>query len=302
MPAFQGLIAAPFTPMLPDGSINLEIIPSYAESLVRNGVSGVYICGSTGESASLTLEEKKSIIHAWKASLPPELKLMANIGDTHIAHAKELMQFCHEQALAGVGVVGPYYFKPSNVEILVDYCAEIAATVPDMPFYYYHIPVLTGVDFSMIDFLALSSKRIPNLVGIKYTDENLMDFAQCVQFEGGKYEMLWGRDEILLSALVLGASGAVGSTYNYMTPLYLSLIEAMQAGNLELAQKLQYKSIDFIELLGKYGGGGTGKAFMKLCGLDCGAFRKPIFNPTEEQYLSLKADLDRLGFWAYAHK
>src|SRR5258705_9756499 len=119
-----------------------------------------------------------------------------------------------------------------------------------MPCDYYHIPVLTGCDCSMYELLQAIDGKIPNFAGIKYTHEDFMDFLSCINFENGKYDMLWGRDENMLAALALGAKGAVGSTFNYAAPLYSRLIEAFNNGDLQTAQSLQQQSIDMIRLLG----------------------------------------------------
>ena len=168
-----------------------------------------------------------------------------------------------------------------------------------MPFYYYHIPVLTGVHFSMFDLLQAVDEKISNFAGIKYTHEDFMDFQTCLHFGNGKYNMLWGRDENLLASLSIGACGAVGSTYNYAAPLYHALIDAFQQGNLEKAAHLQLQSIEMIRLLGKYGGMGTGKAFMKLIGFDCGEFRLPIKNMNANDFSSFQQDAAGLMFQSY---
>src|SRR5690606_6975979 len=108
--------------------------------------------------------------------------------------------------------------------------------------------------------------------------------------------MLWGRDENMLSALVLGAKGSVGSTYNYAAPLYYDLIDAFNKGDLSRAQKLQQDSVDMIRLLGKYGGIATGKAYMKLVGVDCGEFRLPVKNMSRESFEQFKKDVEVVGF------
>src|SRR3569833_2624906 len=123
--------------------------------------------------------------------------------------------------------------------MLAKACVEIAAVVSDMPFYYYHIPVLTGVGFDMYDLLKAVDGKVPNFAGVKYTHEDFMDFLSCMHFQNGKYDMLWGRDENMLSALVLGTKGAVGSTFNYAAPLYYDLIDAFNNGDLKKAQQLQ---------------------------------------------------------------
>lgn len=294
----NGLIAAPFTPMHSDGSLNLSLIPTYYQFLKHNKVTGAFICGSTGEGVSLTIEERKAVAEAWAECTKgdAEFSVMTLLGGTCIADCKVLAKHARDIGLYGISFTAPFYFKPADVQTLGDICAEIAAEVPDMPFYYYHIPVLTGVAFNMLDLLSAIDGKIPNFAGIKFTHEDFMDYLSCLRFQGGKYDMLWGRDENMLSALVLGAKGAVGSTYNYAAPLYNDLIKAFQRGDLSEAQKLQQDSIDMIRLLGKYGGIATGKAFMRLVGVDCGKFRLPVKNMTDEGYAAFTQDAENIGF------
>jgi N-acetylneuraminate lyase len=300
----QGLIAAPFTPMKEDGSLNLALIPKYYEMLVANGVTGAFICGSTGEGVSLTVAEKKAIAEVWASCTRsnPDFNVMTLLGGTSLSDCIDLAKHAREVGLYAVSFTAPFYFKPASVSQLAQCCKAIADEVPDMPFYYYHIPVLTGVGFPMLDLLQAVNNTIPNFAGIKYTHEDFMDFLSCLHFQGGKYDMLWGRDENMLSALVLGSKGAVGSTYNYAAPLYYDLIDAFNRGDLKKAQGLQQQSIDMIRLLGKYGGIATGKAYMKLLGLDCGKFRLPVQNMADEQFALFRQDVDSLGFETYCSR
>ena len=114
--------------------------------------------------------------------------------------------------------------------------------------------------------------------------------------------MLWGRDENMLPALSIGAKGAIGSTFNYAAPLYYNLIDAFNNNNLLLAQSLQQKSIDMIRLLGKYGGIATGKAYMKIIGLDCGEFRLPVKNMSENDFDLFKKDTEQINFSSFCSK
>ena len=300
----QGLIAAPFTSMHKDGSLNLSLIPSYYEMLKVNRVNGAFICGSTGEGVSLTLKEKKAVAEAWAACTKSDndFIVMPLLGGTCLADCKELALHAREIGLNAVSFTAPFYFKPANVEMLAQCCLEVASIVPDMPFYYYHIPVLTGVDFPMYDLLKAIDGKVPNFAGIKYTHEDFMDFLSCIHFQNGKYDMLWGRDENMLPALSLGAKASVGSTFNYAAPLYYNLIDAFNSGNLTKAQLLQQQSIDMIRLLGKYGGIATGKAYMKLIGLDCGEFRLPVKNMSNAEFELFQKDVEQLGFSKFCSK
>lgn len=300
----QGLIAAPFTPMHKDGSLNLSLIPSYYAMLKANGVKGAFICGSTGEGVSMSVTEKKSVAEAWAACAKGDADfiVMPLLGGTCLADCKELALHAREIGLNAVSFTSPFYFKPANVEMLAQCCAEVASIVPDMPFYYYHIPVLTGVGFPMFDLLKAIDGKVQNFAGIKYTHEDFMDFLSCIHFQNGKYDMLWGRDENMLPALSLGTKAAVGSTFNYAAPLYYNLIYAFHNGDLQKAQLLQQQSIDMIRLLGKYGGIATGKAYMKLICLDCGEFRLPVKNMSSAEFELFKKDTEQLGFSNFCSK
>lgn len=296
-----GLIAAPFTPMYPNGSLNLELIPAYYRLLKANANTGAFICGSTGEGVSLTLGEKMEVAEAWARATQhdEDFNVITLVGGTCLADAIQLAQHAHRHGLYAVAFTAPFYFKPANVQMLASCCQAVAEAVPEMPFYYYHIPVLTGVNFPMIDLLREVDGRIANFAGIKYTHEDFMDFLSCLHFAQGKYDLLWGRDENLLSALVLGARGGVGSTYNYAAPVYHQLMEAFHKGDLEKAQHLQQQSIDMIGLLGKYGGIATGKAYMKLVGLDCGEFRLPVKNMSPQAFEAFQQEVQALSFDSY---
>ena len=299
MQKLEGLIAAPFTPLNEEGELALEKIESLVRLYEKNNVKGAFICGSTGEGVSLTFEEKKQIITQWGKVKSEKVKALFMLGGTSMKEMQQLAVCAEEAKLDGISILCPFYFKPKSVEQLVSFCKQIADVVPTMPFYYYHIPALTGGNFSMLDFLKLAEKQIPNLAGIKYTHPNIMEFHACSRYQNGKYDLLWGIDEGLLSGLAIGAKGAVGSTYNYAAPLYNKVMEAFAAGKLEEAEDLQFKAVQMVEILVKYGGTGAGKAFMKLIGVDCGWFREPVSSPTEAEVLQMKADLEELGFFDF---
>lgn len=294
----EGLIAAPFTPFYENGELNLGAIPAYYSLLKKNGIVGGFICGSTGEGVSLTFDEKVQTLKAWAALTRDDndFMLMMFLGGTNIKECRELALIAEAEGADAISFTSPFYFKPANVEQLAACCAEVAAAAPNTAFYYYHIPVLTGGNFAMLDLLEEIDGKIPTFRGIKYTHEDFMDFLSCLNFENRKYDMLWGRDENMLSSLVLGSRGAVGSTYNYAAPLYHELIKSYNEGDVEKANKLQQKSIDMIRLLGKYGGIATGKAFMKLVNLDCGKFRLPVANMSDKSFREFSAEVEALGF------
>jgi N-acetylneuraminate lyase len=297
----KGIVAAPFTPMHEDGHINTDLIPAYFNFLQKNGVAGAFVNGSTGEGPSLTPKERQQNASAWARCMKEGgmMKVINLIGGTSVSECIENAIFSSEEGLSAVALVAPYYFKPSGVDELAEFVAGVGEAVPGMPLYFYHIPSLTGVNMPMAGFLRKISSMLPDFAGIKYTSEDFMDFSLCLNYMDGAYNLLWGRDECMLPALSIGCTGFVGSTYNYAAPLYLKLIDAFNRGDLNEARKLQRLSIDMITLLGKYGGMGTGKAYMKYAGLNCGKFRTPVKNLTEDMYSSFVHDVSLLGMEEY---
>ena len=295
MQKLEGLIAAPFTPMKNDGEIMFEAIPEYFEFLNMNGIKGVFVNGSTGEGVSLTQKERMKTTEAWTmAAKGTSVKVITLVGGTSWKESIESAIHAGELGTDAIALMAPYYFKPAGATQLAEFCALVAEAVPGMPVYFYHIPVLTGCNIPMFDFLKAAHSQIPNLAGIKYTHEDFMDFLSCMRFENGRYDMLWGRDENLLPALALGTNASVGSTFNYAAPLYYKIIDCFKRGDLDQASFLQQKSIDMIRLLPKYGGIATGQAFMKYLGFDFGKFRSPISNMSDADYENFVKDVDSL--------
>jgi N-acetylneuraminate lyase len=298
----KDLIAAPFTPMHPDGSVNLEMIEPLYNAYKNNRISGVFINGSTGEGLSLTSEERKKIAEVWSEIVDEDFKLILHVGHASISEAKELARHASGLNLSGISTVGPFYAKPAGIEELVEFCEEIASCAPALPFYYYHIPELTGVNFSMTEFFPMAGQRIPSLKGVKFTDGNLIDFYQCQQVVEDGFEFFFGKDELLICGLGLGTDGFVGSTYNYMPHLYHEIMQAFNEGNIERARKLQGLSMKIVDIIASYGYSGAAKALMNLLGLNMGPVRLPLKTPVESDIQNLKSELKETSFWNYALK
>lgn len=294
-----GLIAAPYTPMRPDGALNLQIVARQAEALLATRVAGAFICGTTGESHSLTTAERMQIAEAWStAKKVGSLKLIIQVGHNCIEDAKALAAHAAGVKADAVAAMAPSYFKPASVEDLIAFCAPVAASAPTLPFYYYEIPILTGIHLSMPEFLKKAAHAIPNLAGLKFSSTDLMSLQECLQIEDGRFNVLFGCDEMLLAALALGVHGAVGSTYNYAAPLYHQILDAFHAGDMATARALQLKSVKLIEILSQYGMLAGGKALMGLVGAECGPVRPPLRALRTAQIASLRQRVSELGVLA----
>ena len=295
-----GLIAAPNAPMHGDGTLNLDVIPHYSEHLRRSGVSGVFVNGTTGESLSLSPQERLSLAEAWAKVCDDDLKLVVHVGDNALPVSRELAAHAQRVGAVAIGAMPPSFFRPAAGAV-ADWCAAVAEAAPALPFYYYHIPSMTGVSIRMADLFPLA-QRIPSFAGAKYTHEDLMDYQMAVEAEDGRFDVLFGRDEMLLSGLVCGASGAVGSTYNYMAPVYLRIIEAYQKGDMDAARRWQSRSHQLVRILQQsINGIACGKAILNLCGVDVGPSRVPLPLYTRDEQNRLRASLESIGFFRWCH-
>jgi N-acetylneuraminate lyase len=293
----SGFVAAPYTPFTAEGGLNLERIPALAADLSRHGVQGAFVCGTTGEGSSLTTEERRLVATAWAEAKPARLALVVHVGHNCLNTSLELARHAAAIRADAFAMMAPSFHLPASLADLIESCALVASGAPGLPFYYYHMPEMTGVSFSMRDFLAQAAPRIPNLAGIKFTHENLMDFADALWFDPARFAVLHGRDEILLAGLALGAKGAVGSTYNFAAPLYQRIQRSYNAGDLATAQREQMRAIRMVQVLVRNGGLPAGKAVMKFIGLDCGPTRLPLSGLDDAGEMRLRGELEGVGFF-----
>ncbi len=295
-----GLVAAVFTPMRADGSLNLDRAGPVVDHLVREGVSGVFVCGSTGEWASLTTDERMKAAEAFVEAGKGRLPVVVHVGHNSLAEAHTLATHAGQIGADAISATPPSYFKPASVEVLAECLAHISAGAPELPFYYYNIPGITGVELDMLELLQLAADKLPAFVGIKYSASTVDELQSLLDFEDGRFDILHGRDEMLLSGLSTGALGAIGTTYNFAAPLYCRLIEAFNSGDMVQARRCQARSVDMIRVCREYGGHTAFKAVMGLIGLDCGPNRLPQVSLDPDETETLKSELEAIGFFQWA--
>lgn len=293
----NGLVAATHTPFKKDGSLNLDGVEKIAAHLLANKVEIAFIGGSTGESHSLNVDERMKLAKRWfEIAKGTRLKVVVHVGSNCLEDARALSRQGQELGALAISALTPSYFKPRNVDALVDCCSFIASAAPQTPFYYYDIPTMTGVNLPMPEFLERAGKSIPNLKGLKFTNVDFMSFQLCGQMEGGRFEILWGVDEMLLPALSVGAHGAVGSTYNFAAPIYHRIMDAFKKFDFETARNEQLRSIRLVNILVKRGYMASAKAMMGMLGVDVGSPRLPNGSLKQDELASLKSDLEKEGY------
>lgn len=299
----EGLVAASLTGFHPDGSVNLEIIPAYADMLSKNGAAGVFVNGTTGEGDKLTFNERRALAEKWVSSAPRELRVIIHVGYTDSEISLALAVHAADIGADAIGEIGPKENRIDDVSKLADYTAKTASVVPHLPYYYYHMPSVNSLFFPMIEFLQKVDDIIPNLNGIKFTHNDINDYQNCIEFQDNKYDILFGRDEYLLDGLKVGAKGAVGSTYNVFTPLYNELIKAYRLGDYQVAQQLQKMSADCCQFIYSTGNFGAGlKTIMRMIGFDLGKMRHPRLQISSQSKEELETYIKESGLMDFLNR
>ncbi|XP_073765128.1 N-acetylneuraminate lyase isoform X1 [Danio rerio] len=164
-----------------------------------------------------------------------------------IKDSQELARHAASIGADGISVISPSYFKPINADALRLFIKEVSASAPDLPMYYYHLPGMTGVALEAADVLNGIEREIPSFQGVKYSGTDLRDLGQCVCYSQSRdWSVLYGVDEQLLGALVLGVHGAVGSTYNYLGHIVNQMLSAFNNGNHTQTRALQFGFMEVI--------------------------------------------------------
>jgi len=329
-----GCTPALITPFLADGSgVNVEVIPSLVEMHIEAGVSGFYICGSTGEGAAMTVAERKVMAEATMAAVAGRAPVVTMVGNCPIDEAIELAKHAESIGISGLSSTVPKD-KPKDLEAAVEYFTALGGATA-LPFYIYWIASTAAGDMTAPKYLE-AVKGIPNLAGIKvltsvspsstysrltpysfpsrfstckFTDSNFFLFQQLMALGEGvlgrPFNCVTGPDEMAVAGLAMGSHGAIGSTYNSQPKLNVAMHAAYAAGDVKLAAELQAKCNAVIALFFEhcelFSGGlkiiAGIKAIYRARGFDVGHSREATGVITEAQEKALLASIEALD-WA----
>jgi len=294
----HGLIAATHTPFHTDGTIAPESVSGYVEFLLKRKMDGLYVNGSTGEGISMSVDERKTMLDVFFQEVNGRVPVVAQVGANSLADAAALTAHAETVGVAAVSACAPSYFKVSSASTLVYCMTDIAAAAPKTPFYYYHIPRFTGVAIDMSRFLAEAQRKIPTFAGMKYTDMKVHEFQEIFEYDSRRLNVLWGTDEMLLSALAAGAQGAVGSTYPLCSTIFRNVLDAWERHDIETARLWQRRSWEYVKILNRYGNLLAGqRILMREFGIETGPCRLPLESMTEENGQKMIADLRNIGYF-----
>jgi len=298
------ILNAVFTPMFEDESVNYERIPELFQHCIQTGSNGVFINGTTGECMSLSIQERQKLVEAWveyrNQTERPDFKIVVHVGSCNLLETAQMAEHAQASGVDGISMVPTFYFRPQTLEDLVKQCEYVAAAAADTPFYYYNIPSLTGVDFPLIDFLELASKRIPNFAGLKNSFTNVVDYQHCLHYAKEKYSLYWGTDEVFMMLYTAGNRRYVGSTYNYMASIYHKMLDAYHRADFKTVTSLEGEADAIYRVLLRHNGISAGKEIMRFIGVDCGPVRRPLKGFTKSESDTLLSSLKETTFFQHA--
>jgi N-acetylneuraminate lyase len=266
----KGIHAALITPFKANGEVNYTVLKNIVEHLIKSGIDGFYVGGSTAEAFLLTVEERKNILEAVVEANNSRAKIIAHTGSIGTDLTVDLALHAKKAGADAISAVTPFYYKFSNEEVL-NYYYEIADRT-EMPTIIYNFPNLTGFSLSVKNLEDLAKNK--NIAGVKYTAMDLYTLERF-KYLNPNMTIFNGFDEVFLYGLMAGADGGIGSTYNFMPKKYRKLLDLFNAGKYDEARIMQHEINDLIDVVAKYGAMATAKEFLTLEGFDCGICRSP---------------------------
>lgn len=270
-PLFTGVCTALVTPFL-DGKVNYPMMEMLLRRQMEAGIRAVVITGTTGESATVSDEEKLELFRRCKEYVGDQMLVIAGTGSNSTEHAVYLSKEAEKCGADALLVVSPYYNK-ATPEGLIAHYLTIAHSVK-LPVILYNVPSRTGVDIPVSVYKALS--RVPNIAGVKEASPSITKITKIIAACGNDLPVWSGNDDMITPILSLGGQGVISVLSNVLPEETSYLTQAALAGDFDTAAALQCDLQELIELLFCEVNPIPVKAAMKCIGYDCGGCRLPL--------------------------
>ena len=283
---FQGACTALVTPFLGD-RVNFPMMEILLKRQMDAGIRTIVLCGTTGESATLSDSEKLEIIRRAKRYTGDSCTILAGTGSNCTEHAVALSRAAQAAGADGLLVVSPYYNKATSEGLITHYSA-IASAV-QIPLVLYNVPSRTGVDIPVEVYRVLS--QIPNIVGVKEASGDLTKMAETLRTCQTGFSVWSGNDDQAVAAMSLGGAGVISVVSNLLPERVQAMSLAALDGDFDTAAALQLELLPLIRTLFREVNPIPVKAAMEIIGLDCGACRLPLTPPDDKTILELRKNL-----------
>lgn len=295
MAIFKGAGVAIVTPMTETEEVNYPKLAELLDYQIENGTDAIIICGTTGESSTLTHEEHLEAIRFTVEHVAGRVPVVAGTGSNCTQTAVYLSQEAEKSGADGLLLVSPYYNKATQKGLAAHF-KTIADSVK-LPVILYNIQGRTGVNIAP-ETLAWLAKNVENIVGVKEASNSITQVAKIAQLTDGALDIYSGNDDQIVPILSLGGVGVISVLSNIAPRETHDIVAKYLAGDVEGSRDLQLKALPLVEKLFCEVNPIPVKAALNMMGWEVGPVRMPLTVMEEEHQRQLKAEMDRFGIKA----
>lgn len=292
MAIFEGAGVAIITPFKPNGDVNYEKMAELVEEQIAGGTDAIIVCGTTGESSTMTHEEDNEVIRFVCRQVNHRIPVIAGTGSNCTREAVKKSKDAEEAGADGLLLVTPYYNKATQ-NGLIRHFTEIADAVT-IPILLYHIPGRTGLTMKPETIVKLC-KEVPNIVGVKEASGNFSAIAEILHLGGGDVDVYSGNDDQIVPLLSLGGKGVISVLSNVAPRQTHDICENYFKGNVKKACEMQLEALPLINALFCEVNPIPVKAAMNLMGKEVGPLRLPLTEMEPENQKRLKKAMEDYG-------
>ena len=290
-PVFTGSCPALVTPFDQNGAINYDAFGKLIDAQIEAGVDAVCVCGTTGESATMSIREHIAAVEFCVKRVNHRVKVIAGAGSNDTSAAVYLSQHAQDSGADALLHVTPYYNKASQTGLIRHY--EYIADRVDLPIILYNVPSRTGVSFTAETYRHLSQN--PQFNGVKEASGNFSLLAHTRFLCGDDFYIWAGNDDQVVPMMALGAKGVISVASNLIPEVMVKMTKLCLDNDFEAASKLQIKYMDLIDALFLEVNPIPIKAALNLVGMEMGGLRLPLCEMSEKNLETLRSSMARMG-------
>lgn len=284
---FKGSGTAIITPFTEDG-INFEAFEKLLEFQIKNLTDAIIVCGTTGESATMTLDEKKELIKFAVQKSNGRIPIIAGTGSNSTKNAIELSKYAESVGVNALLIVSPYYNKTTE-KGLITHFKEIA-NATSLPIILYNVPSRTGLNIT--PYVCYELSKIENIVAIKEASGNISQVAEIATLCKDNLNIYSGNDDQTIPILSLGGIGVISVLSNIKPKEVHNMVEEFLNGSIEKARKIQLETLELTKVLFSEVNPIPVKAALNIMGYNAGIPRLPLVEMTDEGKENLKKILN----------
>lgn len=289
---FGRVLTAMITPFKEDGRVGFEVAEKLAAYLVENGTDTLVVCGTTGESPTLSWDEEHELFQVVQRAVAGKAKVMAGTGSNSTQEAIAATQKAAKIGLDGSLQVVPYYNKPPQ-EGLYQHFKAIAEAAPDLPVMLYNVPGRTGQNLQAETVSRLA--EVPNIIAVKEASGNLDQVSQIRRLTPPEFAIYSGDDSLTLPLLAVGGQGVVSVASHLVGPHLQQMIQAFEAGQIQIATKIHLELFPLFKALFATTNPIPVKAALRLQGWYVGSTRLPLCDMPADLAQPLKSIMAELS-------